>query len=505
MDMEILDDFVHDLPMVQVSLSDFKPLPDGDKQYPLEYIENNGVIRLKEDEEMVFVGIVDAKNYTLLENLKNFHKKRIIFCTVDKNEFSAYLSERLAASGKDDLKDKPENEKILLDKLANDAPIVMLVNSIMIEAIRKGASDIHIEGFDDEVYVRYRIDGHLKTVSKIDKDRFAGVASRIKIMANLNIMEKRLPQDGRISVHLGDDEIDLRVSIIPIANGESIVLRLFNKKRTLIKLADAGLTEEQVEAFRKKCNTPNGLILVTGPTGSGKTTTLSAALGELNNEVVKIITIEDPIEYVTKGINQIQTNDRIGLTFDSILRRVLRQDPNIIMVGEIRDKDTAELSIRAALTGHLVFSTLHTNDSVSVITRLKNMGIESYLLAAVLRASLAQRLVRKLCQDCKKEMKPTPLELELMVRYGLPKSSKVYVGKGCETCNGTGYHGRIGVFEFFSTDSEVEEMIIKGVKDSEIMEYLVSKKGMKSLLADGLEKVSKGLTTIAEVERAVAG
>jgi type II secretory ATPase GspE/PulE/Tfp pilus assembly ATPase PilB-like protein len=505
MDMEFSDDFVRDLPMVQVSLSDFKPLPEGDKQYPLEYVENNGVIRLKEDDEMVFVGVVDAKNYTLLENLKNFHKKRIIFCSLDKNEFSAYLSERLSASGKDDIgSDKPENEKILLDKLANDAPIVMLVNSIMIEAIRKGASDIHIEGFDDEVYVRYRIDGHLRTVSKIEKERFAGVASRIKIMSNLNIMEKRLPQDGRISVHLGDDEIDLRVSIIPISNGESIVLRLFNKKQTLIKMSDTGLTKAQLEAFRKKCKAPNGLILVTGPTGSGKTTTLSAILGELNDEIVKIITIEDPIEYITKGINQIQTNDRIGLTFDSILRRVLRQDPNIIMVGEIRDADTAELSIRAALTGHLVFSTLHTNDSVSVITRLKNMGIESYLLAAVLRASLAQRLVRQLCQKCKKEVKPSPMEQELLVRYGMPKSSKVFIGKGCEECNGTGYHGRIGVFEFFLVDSEVEEMIIKGTKDSQIKDYLVER-GMNTLLTDGLEKVTSGLTTIAEVERAVAG
>ncbi|MBN2443099.1 MAG: type II/IV secretion system protein [Spirochaetales bacterium] len=491
--------------MVQVSLSDFKPLPEGDKQYPLEYIENNGVIRLKEDDDMVFVGVVDTKNHTLLENLKNFHKKRIIFCAVDKNEFSAFLSERLAATGMEsELGDKPENEKILLDKLANDAPIVMLVNSIMIEAIRKGASDIHIEGFDDEVYVRYRIDGHLKTISKIDKDRFAAVASRLKIMANLNIMEKRLPQDGRISVHLGDDEIDLRVSIIPISNGESIVLRLFNKKRTLIKLDNTGFSKEILAEFRLKCQTPNGLMLVTGPTGSGKTTTLSAILQELNSEIVKIITIEDPIEYVTKGINQIQTNERIGLTFDTILRRVLRQDPNIIMVGEIRDSDTADLSMRAALTGHLVFSTLHTNDSVSVITRLRNMGIEPYLLAAVLRGSLAQRLVRKSCEHCRELIKPTPAQIGLLTRFKIPKNTPIYEGKGCDECNGTGYRGRIGVFEYFSVDAEVEEMIIKGVKDSLIKEYLVSK-GMKSLLADGIDKIIKGDTTIAEVERAVAG
>ncbi|MBN2736566.1 MAG: type II/IV secretion system protein [Spirochaetales bacterium] len=493
--------------MVQVSLSDFKPLPDGEEQYPLEYIENNKVIRLKEDDDMIFIGVVETKNYELLENLKNFHSnKRIIFCALDRNEFSAYLSEKLSAAeaGAGSLEGE-QDEKILLDKLANDAPIINLVNSIMIEAIRKGASDIHIEGFEDEVIVRYRIDGHLKIVSRIDRDRFAAVASRLKIMANLNIMEKRLPQDGRISVHLGDDEIDLRVSIIPVANGESIVLRLFNKKKTLIKLPEAGLSKEQLEAFRNKCKTPNGLILVTGPTGSGKTTTLSAVLQEINTEDVKIITIEDPIEYVTKGINQIQTNDRIGLGFDSILRRVLRQDPNIVMVGEIRDTETAELSIRAALTGHLVLSTLHTNDSVSVITRLKNMGIEPYLLAAVLRGGLAQRLVRQICQECKKEVKPDSMEKLILTRYGAPKNASVYIGQGCEACNNTGYKGRIGIFEFFSSDSDVEEMIIRGVKDSDIKNHLVAEKGMKTLIADGIDKVLEGFTTVAEIERNVVG
>ncbi|MBN1409592.1 MAG: type II/IV secretion system protein [Spirochaetales bacterium] len=492
--------------MVNVKLEDFKPLPEGEKQYPLEYIENNSVIRLKEDDDMIFIGVLDAKNYALLENLRNFHSdKRIIFCTLDKAEFSSYLSEKLSAAGNDQKKGTPESEKILLDKLANDAPIVMLVNSIMLEAIRKGASDIHIESFSEEILVRYRIDGHLKVVSKIDKDRFPAVASRIKIMSNLNIMEKRLPQDGRIPSHLGDDEIDMRVSIIPISNGESIVLRLFNKKKSLITLDQTGLDTESLAQFRKMCQMPNGLILVTGPTGSGKTTTLSAALQELNDENVKIITIEDPIEYVTEGINQIQTNERIGLTFESILRRVLRQDPDIVMVGEIRDKETAELAIRAALTGHLVLSTLHTNDSVSVITRLKNMGIEGYLLAAVLRGSLAQRLVRKICQECKKEVKPTLAEEQFLARFGVTrKKVKVFKGKGCNACGGTGYKGRCGVFEIFKSDVEVEEMIIKGDKDTDIKTYLVSK-GMKALMSDGIDKVLKGITTVAEVERAVTG
>jgi general secretion pathway protein E/type IV pilus assembly protein PilB len=498
------DDFVHDLPLVTVSLDDFKPLPADEKQYPLEYIENNSVIILKEDDEMIFIGVCDTKNYTLIENLKNFHKKRIIFCALDKSEFSSYLSGRLSAAGQDDgTNETQENEKILLDKLANDAPIIMLVNNFMIEAIRKGASDIHIEGFNDEVYVRYRIDGYLKTVSKIEKERFAAVSSRLKIMANLNIMEKRLPQDGRISVHLGEDEIDLRVSIIPISDGESIVLRLFNKKKTLITLEEIGMEKKMLDNFRKLCAFPNGLILVTGPTGSGKTTTLSAILQELNSDDVKIITIEDPIEYVTKGINQIQTNDRIGLTFDSILRRVLRQDPNIVMVGEIRDTETAELAIRAALTGHLVLSTLHTNDSVSVITRLKNMGVEPYLLAAVLRGALAQRLVRKICPECRREIKPTKSEQRILTRYGFTAGQPIFRGEGCENCNGTGYRGRLGVFEFFASNPEVEEMIIRGIKDTDIKKKLLTK-GMSDLINDGFNKVRNGTTTLEEVERAVA-
>jgi type II secretory ATPase GspE/PulE/Tfp pilus assembly ATPase PilB-like protein len=294
----------------------------------------------------------------------------------------------------------------------------------------------------------------------------------------------------------------LRVSVVPISNGESIVLRLFNKKRSPLSLTQLGLINKDMELFKKAAEFPNGLILVTGPTGSGKTTTLNAILEEIKDESLKIISIEDPIEYVTDGVAQIQTNEAIGLSFDSILRRVLRQDPNIIMVGEIRDTQTAELSIRAALTGHLVFSTLHTNDSISVITRLTNMGVESFLLAAVIRCSMAQRLVRRLCNKCKQKVSLHPAYKKLMTSYGIKNTDYYYEKKGCKECHHTGFKGRVGIFELFTSDDKIEEMIIKGTREADIRDYLIKERHFKTLLHAGLLMVSEGVTTISEVERA---
>ncbi|MGA2479299.1 MAG: GspE/PulE family protein, partial [Spirochaetia bacterium] len=369
-----------------VTLAEFMPLPEGDNQYPLEYMDANSVIKLREDAEEVLVGACEPENAPLLRSLRNFHGKPVGFFRIDRAELSAYLGRRLSALETQPPHSIGENdERILLDRLANDAPIVNLVNSLMIEAIRVGASDIHIESFAEGTRVRYRIDGVLRTVSRIEKEKFPAVASRIKIMANLNIMERRLPQDGRISVHMGDGTFDVRVSIVPIAAGESIVLRLFNTSGSPLGLAELGIDAECQTLIRRMVAVPHGLVLATGPTGSGKTTTLNAVLREIASEMVKVVTIEDPVEYLIDGVGQIQTHERIGLTFESLLRRVLRQDPDVIMVGEIRDSPTAELSVRSALTGHLVLSTLHTNDAVSVIPRLRNMGVEPYLLAAVLR------------------------------------------------------------------------------------------------------------------------
>ena len=485
-----------------VALSSFKPLPEGSEQYPFEYIENNQAIKLKEEDDSVLVGICDPENRDLIENLERFHRKNVIFKQIDRSELAGYLGEQLSNQGPDSAgSGKAAVDPLLIDKLASDAPIVNLVNSIMIEAIRKGASDIHLESYRDKVCVRYRLDGFLKTVQLIDPERFLALSSRIKIMANLNIMERRLPQEGRISVHMGDDIIDVRVSIVPIADGESIVLRLFNKKRELLGLEELGLEPAMLQSFRGIIREQDGLILVTGPTGSGKTTSLSAVLRELNSEETKIITIEDPIEYIVPGINQIQTNDKIGLTFESILRRVLRQDPNIIMVGEVRDPQTTELAVRAALTGHLVFSTLHTNDSVSVIPRLRNMGVELYLISAVLKGAVAQRLVRKTCELCREEVLPTPAEETFLSHHGV-ECSHLHRGKGCSHCIDTGYKGRIGIFEYFKTDKETEAMIAEGRDTASLRDYLLSR-GMKTLLQDGLAKVASGITTLSEIKRAV--
>jgi len=497
------DPYLYDTPIVKVSIDDFAPLMEGDEQYPLEFIENYSVLKLKETDETVHVGITDIKNYALIENLINFHRKKVVFYEIEKSELAGYLGERLSRSiASDNGGGVRKDEKLLLDRLANDAPIVNLVNSIMIDAIRKEASDIHFEATANDIAVRYRVDGYLQTVHHLEKERFPAIASRLKIMANLNIMERRLPQDGRITVHIGDDMIDLRVSIVPIVDGESIVLRLFNKKKKPLDLDQLGMNERELTLLRSLYHITHGIILSTGPTGSGKTTSLNSLLRELRSDTLKIITIEDPVEYVTDGIDQIQTNEKIGLTFDSILRRVLRQDPDVIMVGEIRDSTTAELAMRAALTGHLVLSTLHTKDSVSVITRLRNMGIEPYLIAAVLKGSIAQRLVRKICPSCREEVSPTRREKELFARYSMDVK-KLFRGKGCKACGGTGYRGRTGIFELFATDENVEEMILQGKKDSEIKSYIV-KKGMNPLIINGLEKTLRGETSVAEIERVLA-
>ena len=406
--------------MDKASLAEFQPLPDGASQYPLEYIEGNAAIKLAEGPDGARVGVCNPSDATLLESLRQFHHGQVTFYEVDRGELTGYLGSLLARGGTA-AASAPADEKLALDKLANDAPVINLVNSILSEAIRREASDIHIEAFAARVAVRYRLDGILQTVREVDHERFAAVATRIKIMANLNIMERRRPQDGRITVHLGDDSVDLRVSVIPIANGESFVLRVFSRKRAPLSLEQLGLGADHLVELVAMAARPNGLILINGPTGSGKTTTLNAVLERIKSDAKKIITIEDPIEYLIDGVSQIQTNERIGLGFDTLLRRVLRQDPNIIMVGEIRDTQTAELAVRAALTGHLVLSTLHTRDAVSVITRLKNMGIEPYLIAAVLRGAVAQRLARRLCPACRRERAATPAEAALLARHDQPK------------------------------------------------------------------------------------
>ncbi len=486
-----------------VSLSDYIPLPDGEMQYSTHFIEENSALVLGAANDAVIIGLCNPEDRELQYTLTHFHEKRIHYKRIDHDELSEYLGKLHAGvDTHQEYTASIEQEKLMLDKIANDAPIINFVNSTIIEAIRKRASDIHIEAFTDTVKVRYRIDGVLQIMNTISLSMFPAISSRLKIMSNLNIMERRLPQDGRASVHLGGDTQDIRVSIVPTAKGESIVLRLFNRKSAPIELNELGFRDESLYELKRILKTPYGLILATGPTGSGKTTTLNSMLREMDRESQKIITVEDPIEYVINGIDQIQTNEVIGLTFNSILKRILRQDPNVIMVGEIRDVETARLCIRAALTGHLVLSTLHTNDSVSVIDRLRDMGVEPFMIAAVLKTSMAQRLVRKLCPVCRIKQKPNNAGREVFHKMDRAPEY-VYEAGGCDKCNGTGYYGRILLHEYFSWDEEIERMIATDAKHSDIQKYL-NRIGMVSLFHDGLLKVEQGITTLAELEKVMS-
>lgn len=485
--------------MQDVLLADFFPLLEGKDQYPLEFIENNYVIKLKEEQDSVFIGVCDSNNLQLLEMLKSFHEKEVRFLGLAKNDLSIYIGKKMADIGINDSFDIMTDDRILLDRLANDAPIVNLVNSMILEALSKKASDIHIESFSDYVAIRYRIDGILHLNNRLNRNQFQAVSCRIKIMANLNIMERRLPQDGRTRVTIGDREVDLRVSIVPIAEGESIVIRLFNHEDSPQNLDDLGFSDKNKLLLEQMISTPHGLFLITGATGSGKSTTLAAILRKLNNEEYKIISIEDPIENQINGIAQIQTHDKIGLTFSSILRRVLRQDPDVIMVGEIRDKETAELSLRAALTGHLVFSTLHTNDSISVIGRLMNMGVEPFLIASVLRGACAQRLIRRLCPHCKGMVAPSIHERDTLGSFGVSLEG-IYHPVGCKLCNQTGYLGRIALFEGFQSCEELERLIAHNATYAELKAQIV-RSGGTSLFQDGIEKIAGGLTTLKELEK----
>jgi len=388
----------------------------------------------------------------------------------------------------------------LLDD-TSEAPIIKLVNHIISQSIKARASDIHIEPYQHSFTVRYRVDGILYDLLSPPKWIQPALISRIKVMAKMNIAEKRLPQDGRFEVRVGDQNIDLRVSTIPTAFGERVVLRLLNKSGSLLELPDLGLSPERLKVIEKLVASPNGIILVTGPTGSGKTTTLYAVLQSINKPDINIITIEDPIEYQIKGISQIQVNPKIELTFARGLRSIVRQDPDVILIGEIRDKETAEIAVQSALTGHLVFSTLHTNDSAGAITRLVDMGVEPFLISSSVLAVVAQRLVRVLCDDCKKAYKPSAIYLQSIgVAPGHFEERHTYKALGCEKCIGTGYSGRLGIFEIMVLTESLKNLILETF-DSNQIKTLAREEKMLSLRQDGIQKVLNGVTTIEEVLR----
>jgi len=383
--------------------------------------------------------------------------------------------------------------------MASEAPIIKLVNNILFQAAKRGASDIHIEPFEKELEVRYRIDGVLYPVMTPPKRIQGALVSRIKIMANLNIAEKRMPQDGRIDIKVAGRPIDIRVSVLPVVFGERVVMRLLDKSRSFGKLSELGFSERDYKLIEANIHKPNGIIYVTGPTGSGKTSTLYCVLGELNTPDVNIITVEDPVEYQMQGIGQVPVKDKIGLTFAAALRSILRQDPDVIMIGETRDFETAQIAVQAALTGHLVFSTLHTNNAPASITRLLDMGIEPFLIASSVILIMAQRLVRKLCPHCKKKYTP---EVDLLESIGLTQKTAqgitFYQAVGCEECNQTGYKGRIALFEIMAMTPGIAKLTMER-SDTSLLRKQAIADGMTLLIDDGIRKIKEGLTTIDEV------
>jgi type IV pilus assembly protein PilB len=393
-----------------------------------------------------------------------------------------------------------------LEKATEDAPVVKLVNAILTDAIKKGASDIHVEPYEKIFRVRFRIDGILYEIMKPPPKLKNAITSRLKIMADLDIAERRLPQDGRIKLKLGNNkEMDFRVNVLPTLFGEKVVLRLLDKSNLQLDMEKLGFYPSQLTDFKEAIEKPHGMVLVTGPTGSGKTTTLYSALAALNKIGTNISTAEDPVEFNLMGINQAQMHDDIGFNFASALRAFLRQDPDVIMVGEIRDYETAEIAIKASLTGHLVLSTLHTNDAPSTVSRLLNMGVEPFLVASSINLIVAQRLARKICNECKYEVNISP---EVLVNIGIPASEakhiKAYQGKGCDHCAGTGYKGRVALYEVMPMKDELREFVLNGASTAELKRE-ASRIGMLTLRASGLARLKEGLTTVEEVLRVTTG
>jgi general secretion pathway protein E len=407
--------------------------------------------------------------------------------------------QRIVDGMEDDRTGDVDEDISALRDMAFEAPVVRLVNLLIENAITAGASDIHIEPFEDTLRIRYRVDGILFDQEAPPRRLQAAMTSRLKIMAEMNIAERRLPQDGRIRVTLQGRRVDIRVSTIPTVHGESIVMRLLDRTTVFRPLDQLGFPPSMLARFDALIRRPHGIVLVTGPTGSGKTTTLYGALDKINSPDIKIITVEDPVEYQLKGVNQIPVKAKIGLTFATGLRHIVRQDPDVILIGEIRDLETAEIAIQAALTGHLVFSTLHTNDAPGAITRLQDMGVEPYLLSSVLEGVLAQRLVRRICSACKELFVSPPADLQALGVDADPRTP-LYRGRGCEECRGTGYRGRTGIYELFEITEEVRSLTLRRASTREIRRHAIEN-GMVTLRLDGWLKAREGVTTVEEVLR----
>jgi general secretion pathway protein E len=493
--------------------ADFKT--DFTDRVAISFLKQHKIVPIVTAEESYFA-INDPNSFQSLDDLRRILGNETYKAVLVPSQYilnainSAYdMTQSSADEVMQDIDEEEDPERLfseiqeigdLLDD-TSDSPVIRLVNLMFSQAVRDNASDIHIEPYQNSLKIRQRLDGILHDMLSPPKHVQSALISRVKIMAKLNIAEKRLPQDGRIELKIANREIDVRVSTLPTAFGERVVLRLLRKSSVMISLTDLGMPQDRFVHFEKQIKAPNGIVLVTGPTGSGKTTTLYAALSSINNTDINIITVEDPIEYRLNGIGQVQVNPKIDLTFASGLRSIVRQDPDVILVGEIRDTETAQIAIQSALTGHLVFSTLHTNDSAGAITRLKDMGIEQFLIASSVNAILAQRLVRIICPHCKEEYTPEP---EMLKRIGLADEEchgrKTYRGKGCMKCHHTGFKGRCGLFELLIMTQDMKALVLQTC-DANAIKRRAIENGMISLQNDGAMKVFQGITTIEEVYR----
>ena len=501
-----------------VDLSNKTVEPEVLQALPLKLVHRHTLMPLARDNGTLIVATGDPFDVYALDELQTVTGLQIVPVLASPREIARLIKTHYGVGGETvsslmqerandgvELLEELETDDSELAKMAQEASVVKLVNEILVEAANERASDIHIEPEESALRIRYRIDGILQTQSLPPEiNRFqAAIISRIKIMAHLNIAEKRLPQDGRIKMRVQNREIDVRVSIIPMIHGEGIVMRLLDKGRMVFNLANVGMMPEHYKTFKQLIDRPHGIVLVTGPTGSGKSTTLYSALNEIKDETLKIITVEDPVEYQQPGISQIQVASKIGLTFAHSLRSILRHDPDVILIGEMRDLETAESAIQASLTGHLVFSTLHTNDSPSAFTRLIDMGIEPFLVSSTVEGVMAQRLVRTICPECKEKYELPAAD----VPSDYPRDATVvplHRGAGCRACRQTGFRGRQGIFELMVTGDTIRELCVQRANASAIRNQAL-KEGMTTLRQDGWRKVQQGITTIDEVARVTAG
>ena len=483
----------------------------GSRQLSFSFAKRNQVL-LETNETPAVLYFTENTPFDVFAEVRRFYGEPFVPKTIPANEFESLLTsafQRDSSAAKqlmEDLgnesdlfalaEDLPDTEDLLDSE--DDAPIIKLINAMLGEAIKEGASDIHIETFENQLVVRFRVDGVLREILRPNRKLSSMLVSRIKVMAKLDIAEKRVPQDGRITLRIAGRAVDVRVSTMPSSHGERVVLRLLDKNNARLNLEDLGMTLQNRNHFSSLIRKPHGIILVTGPTGSGKSTTLYAGLTEINSRDRNILTVEDPIEFDLPGIGQTQVNPRVDMTFARGLRAILRQDPDVVMVGEIRDIETAQIAVQASLTGHLALSTLHTNTAAGAITRLEDMGIEPFLLSSSLLAVLSQRLVRTLCPDCKKPHTPDASELEILGQNATSDTT-IYKPHGCAACNQTGYRGRTGIHELLLVDEKVREMMHEGVGEQAIERYI--RKTTPSIREDGCSKVLAGATSLEEVLR----